>query len=270
VGEYRPFTNAFLDAAIGILRASRLSHREGVTSSEVSDLFYSVIWATSDTESDDSIDIAANEELWLTTLGSLPLSVYRDRLKENPMDTEAVLGCMRCHDTNGEWKEVMALMHSYHEAWSANETEWNLDHQQQKDRKRATRLAARASWQLGDWSQLEQFASLLREDTTTPAGGLPLNFDTAFLNAVLQIHDKSWDLARFSIDAARRAMDQRLTALMAESYGRAYPSLVVRIYIFLRRESYRLVDGPNFSGNGRNNTTSTEEGPFFKRPGCCF
>ena len=52
------------------------------------------------------------------------------------------------------------------------------------------------------------------------------DFDGSFFSAVLHIHKKEWALAAEAIDGARKAMSGRFTALMAESYNRAYPSMV--------------------------------------------
>jgi hypothetical protein len=53
-----------------------------------------------------------------------------------------------------------------------------------------------------------------------------VDFDGAFFSGVLHVHRQEWAEAADAIDAARRAMDGRLTALMAESYSRAYPIMV--------------------------------------------
>lgn len=88
------------------------------------------------------------------------------------------------------------------------------------------------------WGELEKFASHLvlgaeaqnfsSVSLMAPvdSGRSAIDFDGAFFSAVLHIHQKEWTSAANAIDAARRAMDGRLTALMAESYSRAYPSMV--------------------------------------------
>jgi len=43
---------------------------------------------------------------------------------------------------------------------------------------------------------------------------------------LLHIHRKEWSIAAINIDAARKAMDGQLTALMAESYSRSYPTML--------------------------------------------
>jgi hypothetical protein len=71
-----------------------------------------------------------------------------------------------------------------------------------------------------------------------------VDFDGAFYTAVLHVHRKEWSLAREAIDAARAAMDSRFTALMAESYKRAYPSMVTAQTLSEMEEiiSYRMLE----------------------------
>jgi FKBP12-rapamycin complex-associated protein len=100
-------------------------------------------------------------------------------------------------------------------------------------------MCAKAAWRLGRWDDLEKYSSELVHGqgnnmnvgpsaATGPRdGNIPrIDFDGAFFSAVLHVHREEWHLAAESIDAARKAMDGRFTALMAESYNRAYPSIV--------------------------------------------
>jgi phosphatidylinositol kinase/protein kinase (PI-3 family) len=108
----------------------------------------------------------------------------------------------------------------------------------ERDYKKAVKFCCHAAWRLGKWAKLEVFAGeLVRGDfsksPTAPAsvqrnssGGLNIDFDGAFYSVVLHIHRKEWRAAAGAINAARMAMDSRFTALMAESYKRAYPSMV--------------------------------------------
>jgi len=109
-----------------------------------------------------------------------------------------------------------------------------------KGQRKALKFCAQAAWRLGQWQELEKYASELvygnydGAKISTQVGDLSQNgvsvpgvdFDGAFFAAVLHIHRKQWSLAASAIDAARQAMDSRFTALMAESYKRAYPSMV--------------------------------------------
>jgi hypothetical protein len=102
-------------------------------------------------------------------------------------------------------------------------------------------MCAEAAWRLGRWNDLEKYSSELvhgqrnmgagtvgSPSATAPRdGNLPrVDFEGAFFSAVLHVHRGEWRMAAEAIDASRKAMDGRFTALMAESYNRAYPSMV--------------------------------------------
>jgi FAT domain len=215
-------------------------------------MFYSVIWSTDDVvvNNGDHIDLAERES-WLAKLGSWEeaLAVYEQKLKNNANDFEAILGCMRCLDASGEWQGVLELAEKTWPALSVSFAPSQLDSRQEqplsqipihvsaRSQKKALRLCAQAAWRLGHWGDLEKFTTELNSNTapnntsttTSPThNGLAsrVDFDGSFFAAVLHIHRKEWTMAADAIDNARRAMDGRFTALMAESYNRAYPSMV--------------------------------------------
>lgn len=205
------------------------------------EMFYSVIWSTDDsnTRSRGLVDIAPREEFWLAKLGAWTeaLVLYEEKLQNDSSNYEAVVGCMRCLSANGEWRKVLDLAR---ENWSVisgdpdSPSKLNA-HISKKSRRKAMRMCAQAAWRLGQWSELERYAVLVHggekalgssafpsSDPSTPT----LDFDGAFYSAVLHVHRSEWVDAANSIDAARRAMDGRLTALMAESYKRSYSNMV--------------------------------------------
>jgi FAT domain len=209
------------------------------------EMFYSVIWNTDDRQVSKSgpVDLSAREELWLAKLGAWTeaLAVYEDKLKRDPNDFDAMVGCMRCLIANGEWRKVLELAD---DNWVAicggSNTELVHPHTDisAKSQRKAVRMCAQAAWRLGQWGELERFAAQLvgggEQAAAAPITGsissesslTLIDFDGAFYSAVLHVHRKEWADAANLIDAARRAMDGRLTALMAESYSRAYPSMV--------------------------------------------
>lgn len=203
---------------------------------------YSVIWSTDERETrkGESIDITASES-WLAKLGSWTeaLEVYERKLAQNASDFDAVLGCMRCLGAIGEWKKVLELADDNWGAMSGvaySSEEHTGKPGNPRSRRKAVRICAQAAWRLGQWDELEKFADQLigvsqHDMVSAPAasGGIvapQVDFDGAFFSAVLHVHRKEWASAAEAIDSARKAMDQRLTALMAESYSRAYPSMV--------------------------------------------
>ena len=245
------------DAALGVLKASSLGEsilNDDKVGEEWSTMFsrhhaldmcYSVVWDIQEAlhTEDNGQDLTAKQELWLAKLGSWTdaLSIYQSNLERDPRDFEAILGCMRCLDASGEWREVLSLADQNRQALlEPSQSLGNVWHKvSSRSQRKATRLAAEASWRLGRWDELEKYSSHLiargkseSKDTTdlSPAsldvGKSQVDFDGAFYTAVLHIHRKDWSPAAEAIDAARKAMDGRMTALLAESYSRAYPSMV--------------------------------------------
>ena len=212
------------DAALGVLKASSLGESlvsDNKVGQELStkfarhhalDFCYSVIWDAQEKFHSDgnAQDLTAKQELWLAKLGSWTeaLSVYEEKLENNPRDFEAILGCMRCLDASGEWRQVLSLAD---ENWQAllepPQTLGDVWHKvSSRSQRKGTRLAAEASWRLGRWDDLEKYSSHLLSgeksdggDTADTSGidvsRTQVDFDGAFYTAVLHIHRY---LTRFS------------------------------------------------------------------------
>ena len=261
------------DAALGILKVSSLGEAlvsDVYVGEELStkfakqqtyDMCYSVMCnVEGKNENRDGLDITAKQELWLAKLGSWAeaLAVYERKLERDRNNFEAVLGCMRCLDASGEWRKVLELGEQNWEALSGRAgdkrgDEWASPRGQRK----AMRMCAHAAWRLGKWEDLERFASELVKGGNEISAGLSgtsmlvadttktqVEFDGAFYSAVSFIHGRQWAKAADAIDAARKAMDGRLTALLAESYNRAYPSMVRVCGL----ESFTLLDDAESNG----------------------
>lgn len=244
------------EAALGVLKTASMGETDdGIVpitderSADVSrhhenEMFYSVTWNTKDTftvVNSAQVDLSTREELWIAKLGAWTeaLAVFEEKLQRNPNDFDSVIGCMRCLISNGEWRKVLELADSNDLIISGGQI---FDSSEQavsvSSQRKAFRMCAQAAWRLGQWGELERYATQLAGNSErvslapiagslSSEGSLPLvDFDGAFYSAVLHVHRKEWLDAASSIDAARRAMDGRLTALMAESYGRAYPSML--------------------------------------------
>ena len=249
------------EAALGVLKSATMrlkgdrrtrnndfSSTDLVRQHQTTEMYYSVVWSTQGFSSTqmDGLDLAENKELWLAKLGSWTeaLEVYEEKLLRNQHDFDAVLGCMRCLSASGEWKRVLELAEGSwpvltgnglrHEQGQENNALANIAKRHQK---KAMRICADAAWRLGRWEDLDKFTServLLQSlgrttATATALGGhldQHVDFDGAFFSAVLHIHRNDWAMAAAAIDSARMIMDSRFTALMTESYNRAYPSMV--------------------------------------------
>jgi hypothetical protein len=252
----------FSEAALGVLKSSSLGEvltKDVSMGEELSTKFgrhqayemcYSVIWDNEEKAAAKNrpFDLSAKGESWLAKLGSWTeaLAIYEEKLKRDPRDFEAMLGCMRCLVASGEWRKLLDLAEQNWPALSGPLSSDNAEVQKDissRSQRKALRMCAQAAWRLGQWDDLDKFSSELVSGqaeapyniaaTATAAGAASRNsdlpqvdFDSAFYTAVLHVHRKEWSHAADAIDAARKAMDGRLTALMAESYSRAYPSMV--------------------------------------------
>lgn len=151
------------------------------------------------------------KESWLAKLGnwSEALDLYTRRRKEDPNDFYAILGIMKCLDALGQWDDIMALCHNSWHPLAGEPSDPGL-------RKKVINLAAHATWKLRKWDAMESYVNHLGDD----------DVEGAFYRAILAIHHEDFDAAAVSIDNARRLLDTSFTALVSESYNRAYMSMV--------------------------------------------
>jgi len=239
------------------------------------EMLYSVVYSTDNTASRGASWAGVEvQESWLAKLGSWSeaLLMYKQKLKENPNDFDAIFGCMKCLDARGEWKGVLELaeesMPAFTRAFEGGSYEGGetgsqplpSPHAASRMHRKVLKFCAQAAWRLGQWEELEKCASQLVRGTNLGAHSRSnsrsfstfrdrkapiVDFDGAFYSAVLHIHRKEWSFATDAIDAARKSMDSRFTALMTESYRRAYPSMVTAQILAEMEEiiEYRKLEG---------------------------
>lgn len=141
------------------------------------------------------------------------LAAYKRREKIDPNSFEVTMGKMRCLHALGEWDELSSLA----------QTKWNLA---TIDHKRALApLAAAAAWGLARWDLMENYLEGMKANST----------DRSFFGAILEIHRNEFKEASHYIEKARDGLDTELTALLGESYNRAY-IVVVRVQILAELE----------------------------------
>ncbi|OLL26279.1 Phosphatidylinositol 3-kinase tor2 [Neolecta irregularis DAH-3] len=134
------------------------------------------------------------------------LVAYERRAQEDPSSTDAVLGKMRCLHALGEWDLLSQLA----------QEKWLLA---TPDVKRSiAQLAVAAAWGLGNWDKVDDYISVIKQDSP----------DCAFFRAILALHQEEFVSASSYIATARNLLDTELTALVGESYNRAY-GVAVRI-----------------------------------------
>lgn len=201
-------------------------------------------------------------ESWLAKLGywNEALTKYEERLQSNPTDGEAMAGKLKCLDALGRWEEAISLCNESLDhlkrdialisqipatrdgregrdtrdsspkdiSTSANRVGRDQESLTMRNRKtvadqqkrlfsKAAVIGARAAWSLNEWNLMESFVTQLPEE----------NLDASFMRAVLAIHRENFtDSSRF-IEQTRLHLDSTITALLAESYGRAYVPLIM-------------------------------------------
>lgn len=141
------------------------------------------------------------------------MAAYARRLKHEPNNLEAVLGKMRCLHALGEWEQLSELAQ---EKWGTA----NAD-----TKRNVAPLAAAAAWGLGHWDDMDAYIKVMSPH-------LP---DKAFFSAILCLHRNSFEKASNHILTARDLLVTEITALVSESYNRAY-GVVVRIQMLAELE----------------------------------
>ena len=141
------------------------------------------------------------------------LVAYQRRERVDPNSFEVTMGKMRCLHALGEWDDLSTLA----------EQKWSLatiDH-----KRSLAPLAAAAAWGLGEWEQMERYIEGMKANST----------DRYFFGAILELHRDHFNDAAVYIEKAREGLDTELTALLGESYNRAY-IVVVRVQILAELE----------------------------------
>ncbi|RDW71766.1 hypothetical protein BP5796_07800 [Coleophoma crateriformis] len=144
------------------------------------------------------------------------LEFYKKREQEHPDQAETfdvIMGKMRCLHALGEWDQLSALAQ---EKWHTSTLEI----------KRAIApLATAAAWGLRNWDVMDDYIGVMK--TNTP--------DRSFFGAILALHRNQFRESALFINKAREGLDTELSALMTESYNRAY-TVVVRVQMLAELE----------------------------------
>lgn len=141
------------------------------------------------------------------------LSAYNQRESAGEDSFEVTMGKMRSLHALGEWEHLAELSS---EKWSISKPDV---------RNVMAPLAAGAAWGLGQWDKIEQYISVMK----------PQSPNKEFFDAVLSLHRNNFDEAEKHIFNARDLLVTEISALINESYNRAY-SVVVRSQIIAELE----------------------------------
>jgi FKBP12-rapamycin complex-associated protein len=119
---------------------------------------------------------------------------------------ETQLGKMRCYKALGEHEKLAELSAEL----------WNNTSDNPAVRRQIAPLAASAACALRQWGSIGEYIEAMEEQ----------KFDGNFYRAIFSVHRNEFAQARVSIDRCLELLDGSLTALINESYTRAYRSLV--------------------------------------------
>lgn len=141
------------------------------------------------------------------------LAAYRRREQIDPDSFDVTMGKMRCFHALGEWKMLSDIA----------QEKWNQASNDQ--RKAIAPLAAAAAWGRGQWELMDSYIGVMKDQSP----------DRSFFGAILSIHRNQFKEARAFIEKARNGLDTELSALLGESYNRAY-NVVVRVQMLAELE----------------------------------
>ncbi|KAK4495590.1 hypothetical protein PRZ48_012858 [Zasmidium cellare] len=126
---------------------------------------------------------------------------------------EVVMGKMRCLHALGEWDTLSSMAQ---DKWQTSSAE---------HKKHLAPLAAAAAWGMGQWDIMDDYLGVMKANTP----------DRSFFGAILAIHRNHFEEAHLNIARARDGLDTELSALLGESYTRAY-SVIVRVQMLSELE----------------------------------
>lgn len=179
------------------------------------------------------------KETWFEQLGRWEdaLEAYQSKLSaygENELDLQLTLGRMRCWTALGEYEQLSEF---------AEKVWWRLDsdlpnHASAKQSMAA--MFAQAAWVQNDWKKMEEFVQVVNED----------DWIGSSLRSVLALQKDEFAKAREYIDHAQKLLDTKLSALVGESYNRAYRSIVLVQQLAELNEIYKYKQRAKLLGPG--------------------
>ena len=175
------------------------------------------------------------KETWFEKLGRWDeaLKAYQNREREDPTAFEITMGKMRCLHALGEWDLLSSLAQ---EKWSLAA----IDH-----KRLIAPLAAAAAWGLGQWELMDNYLEAMKLQSP----------DRSFFGAILALHHNQFPDALDHIEKAREGLDTELSALLGESYTRAY-GVVVRVQMLAELEE--IINYKRSMGNPDKQATMRE------------
>lgn len=157
------------------------------------------------------------KEMWFEKLQRWEeaLQAYQKREEEEGIHAgfDVIMGKMRCLHALGEWDTLSSMCQ---DKWMNSSSE---------HRKTIAPLAAAAAWGMGQWEVMDTYLSVMK----------PASPDRSFFGAILAIHRNQFEEAHMHITKALDGLDTELSALLGESYTRAY-GVIVRVQMLAELE----------------------------------
>ena len=155
------------------------------------------------------------KETWFEKLGRWDdaLDAYTARELEDPDSFEATMGRMRCLHALGEWDMLEDMVQA---KWSFASVE---------HKRMIAPLAAGAAWGTNSWELMDTYLEAMKSHSP----------DRAFFGAIAALNQNLFPEALEFIEKARDGLDTELTALLGESYTRAY-GVAVRVQMLAELE----------------------------------
>lgn len=141
------------------------------------------------------------------------MDAYSKRLEEGDSSPSVILGHMRSLYALSDWDSLAKFSSERWDSASASL------------QKKMAPLAANGAWSLAQWDKLEQYISVMKDKTP----------DKEFFSAILCIHNGEYDFANEHIYNARDLLVTEISALVNESYNRAY-NVIVRTQLITELE----------------------------------
>jgi len=141
------------------------------------------------------------------------LKAYQEKEATEPNSFEITMGKMRCLHALGEWDILSQLA----------QDKWR--HAGREIQRLIAPLAAAAAWGLGQWELMDEYIMVMKEYSP----------DRSFFGAILALHRNQFEDAAKHIEKAREGLDTELSALVGESYNRAY-GVIVRVQMLAELE----------------------------------
>lgn len=141
------------------------------------------------------------------------LAAYSKRTEAGDTSPSVTLGHMRSLYALSDWNNLAKFSA---ERW---------DDASASLQKQMAPLAANGAWSLGQWDKINQYISVMKNKTP----------DKEFFSAILSIHNDDFDSAKDHIYNARDLLVTEISALVNESYNRAY-NVIVRTQLITELE----------------------------------